>query len=74
MRSENEIRERLAAVEGDERLYYPCATVLENAPLALEQMGMETTSAALRWVLGEKPLQLAAERKRRHGRSHEHGD
>lgn len=58
----NEIRRRLSAgkaaiqkkldeVQADERLSYPTATIQENAPLALEQLALETWRSALRWVL-----------------------
>jgi|GEM_PF-5181669 len=58
----NEIRRRLSAgrkavqkkldeVLADERLSYPSATIVENAPLALEQLTLETWRSALRWVL-----------------------
>lgn len=38
-------------LKADERLSYPVATIRENAPLALEQLAMETRIATLNWVL-----------------------
>lgn len=36
------ISERLNEIKSDERLSYPTATVFENAPLALIQLGLES--------------------------------
>lgn len=55
MKAEKEIRARLAKIESDERLGYPCADVHINAPLALIQISLESASALLRWVLDEAP-------------------
>lgn len=57
MRTEAEIRARLAEIDADERYHYPTATVFENAPLALIQMGMKAEAGALAWVLEEEPPQ-----------------
>lgn len=54
MRTEKEIRERLAVVEADERLSYPVATVVENAGLALVQTVLETERDLLHWILKDK--------------------
>jgi hypothetical protein len=55
LRRENAFRKivegALTAVEGDERLGYPTATVFENAPLALAQCGLENQRRALKYVL-----------------------
>jgi hypothetical protein len=45
------IKEELAKIESDERLGYPTATVIENAPLALVQCGLENQRRAIKWVL-----------------------
>lgn len=42
----------LKKVESDERLHYKPANVLVNAPLALIQTELETTSRVLRIILG----------------------
>lgn len=52
MKTEEEIRARLAEIEADERLQRPPAKVDINAPLALVQVGLEEASNTLRWVLG----------------------
>lgn len=46
-----QITERLAAYEADERGHYPTATIFENAPLALVQLGLETGKRELKWIL-----------------------
>lgn len=45
------IEDALAEVENDERLGYPTATVVENAPLALIQCGLDSQRRALKYVL-----------------------
>jgi hypothetical protein len=58
MRTAKEIRSRLAEIEADERYKSgrkKAATVFENAPLALIQMGLESQHAALTWVLNRSP-------------------
>jgi hypothetical protein len=52
MKTEQEIKDKLAELQSDERLGYPIATVFENAPLALIQADLEAKIAALKWVLG----------------------
>lgn len=47
----DEIRQKLAVVEADERLGYPTANVQTNAPLALVQLSLESHRDSLRWVL-----------------------
>ena len=56
MKSEKEIRARLKAIDADERYHSKTATIFENAPLALVQMGMESEALVLAWVLEIKPL------------------
>lgn len=51
MQTKKEIEDRVALLLKDERLYYPAATVFENAPLALIQLSMETQIHALQSVL-----------------------
>jgi hypothetical protein len=53
MKSQHEIRARIKELLADDRLHYRTATVFENAPLALVQLGMEMEIRALAWVLGE---------------------
>lgn len=64
MRTEAEIRAKIKEVVEDERFHYKTATVVENAPLALIQLGMETRVQWLAWVLGEKPPQPQRKGKR----------
>jgi hypothetical protein len=42
---------RLQEIESDERIWYPAATVFNNAPLALIQVTLETEAQTLRKVL-----------------------
>jgi hypothetical protein len=51
MRSEKEIKDKIKELESDERLNYVCATIFENAPLALVQLELETKISTLYWVL-----------------------
>ena len=51
MKTKKEIEVLLAEVEKDERLSYPSAKIDINAPLALIQLGLETTRDLLKWVL-----------------------
>jgi hypothetical protein len=57
MRTPDEIKERIAAIEVDERYKsgqkHP-AIVTINAPLALVQLALETEITVLRWVLNGK--------------------
>ncbi len=46
-----EVEGALAEIEEDERLGYPTATVVENAPLALIQCGLDSQRRALKYVL-----------------------
>ena len=52
MMTKKEIRIWLEKVESDERIHMKSADVVTNAPLALGQMGLETTSDVLRTILG----------------------
>lgn len=56
MKTEIEVRAELARTEDDPRARYRTASVQINAPLALIQTAIEERSAALRWVLGERPI------------------
>lgn len=51
LKTENEIREKLEEITKDERLGYKTATIVENAPLALIQLSLETKRDVLKWVL-----------------------
>jgi len=53
MKTEKEIKKRLAEIEKDERISYPTATIDINAPLALIQLSLETERDALKWVLAK---------------------
>jgi len=53
MKTEQQIRSRLAEIEADERLHYPPATTDVNAPLALVQVELETGVQLLHWVLAD---------------------
>ena len=53
MKTKEEIQEKLNEILSDERLSYPIATIVENAPLALIQLSQESKRDTLRWVLGE---------------------
>lgn len=55
MKTEKEIRAAMKSITDDERFQYKCATVLENAPLALIQLWMEAQLEAYAFVLREKP-------------------
>lgn len=48
----DDIQKRIAEILSDERLAYPTATVFENAPLALIQLGLTTELHTLQKVLG----------------------
>jgi hypothetical protein len=54
MKSEQQVRKRLAEIQHDARMGYKPATVFENAPLALIQTEGEAVVGALLWVLGER--------------------
>lgn len=45
------IQDALNEIEADERLGYPTATVVVNAPLALIQCGLDSQRRALKFVL-----------------------
>ena len=55
--TEKEIRAWLEKVESDERIHMKSADVVTNAPLALEQMRLETSSYLLRRILGQPHFQ-----------------
>lgn len=52
MKTQQELEERLAEIEADDRLEYPLANVQVNAPLALVQLGLKSRAEELRWALG----------------------
>lgn len=64
MKKREELEERLAEIESDERLHYGVARVQVNAPLALEQIALKTKVDMLRWILEMPP-------KRHYGRDKE---
>lgn len=45
-----EIEKAIAEIENDDRLPPPIATVFENAPLALIQVGLKEQLRILKWV------------------------
>jgi len=49
-----EIQARIQEILSDERLFYPAATVFENAPLALIQYGLEVELRTLENVIGRE--------------------
>ena len=51
MKTKKQIQAQLDKILADERLHYPTATVLNNAPLALIQTSLETQRDILSWVL-----------------------
>ena len=53
MKTKAEIEKRIAELKADERLDYPPANVLVNAPLALIQVALKNELMALSWVLKE---------------------
>ena len=54
VRTEAEIRARIADISSDERMSYKPANVFVNAPLALIQVEGESVRSALEWVLGQR--------------------
>lgn len=56
MRTQAEIRARIAEIEGDDRIArMPPATMAENAPLAFAQLEGWASLGALQWALGDAP-------------------
>jgi len=55
MKTEDQIRERIMAIDADDRYHLESASVQVNAPLALIQAHLAATISALAWVLGEAP-------------------
>jgi len=53
MQTIEKIKKQLYKAKGDDRLKSPTATIVENAPLALVQLELETTIRVLKWVLKE---------------------
>ena len=54
MRTEEEIREKIAVIDADKRLKGKLALVQINAPLALIQCSLATQRDILEWVLNEE--------------------
>lgn len=52
MKTEQELYYEANNIIADERLWYPTATVFENAPLALIQSALQTKMHTIEWVLG----------------------
>lgn len=52
MKQKAEIVTMLQQLLTDDRLWYPTATVFENAPLALVQVDLRSKADMLCWVLG----------------------
>ena len=52
MMTQREIRIWLKEVESDKRIHYNSVNLVTNAPLALEQISLDTTSNVLRRILG----------------------
>ena len=52
MKTKEEIQEKIDELLSDERLSYKTANILENAPLALIQYGLETIIHTLQDVIG----------------------
>lgn len=56
MKTREQIQAKIVEIESDDRYAKNgrhMATVFENAPLALIQMGMESEVKALKWVLAK---------------------
>lgn len=51
MKSKKQIINKIKELSNDERLSYPTATIIENAPLALIQLELECKIAILKWIL-----------------------
>ena len=54
MKTENEIRRKLAEINNRECLQTPTATIVENSPLALIQLEAEAMVIILEWALGKE--------------------
>lgn len=55
MKTQKQIKDKIREIENDKRYKYPTATIVENAPLALVQLEMESFIGILKWVLREQP-------------------
>jgi vacuolar-type H+-ATPase subunit E/Vma4 len=51
VKTEQQIRERLAEIEADDDLRQPPATTESNAALALRQVSLEARQEVLHWIL-----------------------
>jgi len=52
MVTKQEIKNKIAELKNDERLYYPSANLFSNAPLALIQLDLGAKINSLEWVIG----------------------
>lgn len=52
-RSTKEIQAEIDNIKTDDRLYYPAANILVNAPLALIQLSVQSRLNALEWSMGQ---------------------
>ncbi len=52
MKTKEEIERILAEIEADERIEYKAASIMINAPLALEQICLTARADLLRKILG----------------------
>lgn len=60
---ELEIKNRISEILKDERLFYPTANVLTNAPLAMIQIQLQTELWTLQKVIGEPNTDIQKMRK-----------
>lgn len=56
--TQERIKDRIAIIKMDERLYYPSANVFTNAPLAIIQIGLTTELNTLERVIGIEPSKV----------------
>lgn len=73
MKTERQIRAKLAKIEQDERLHYVPALIQADAALALIQVYLRTISDQLRWVLGEPPLPMPKKKTAKKPRRRQRG-
>lgn len=52
MKTKEEIEKKIAELKADERLTYPPAQIMINAPLALIQLDAKAHIHSLEWALG----------------------
>ncbi|MGV0854628.1 hypothetical protein ACTS95_08070 [Empedobacter brevis] len=61
--SKEDIKNRIREILKDERLFYPTANVLINAPLAMVQIQLQTELWTLQNVIGEINTDILKMRK-----------